>query len=143
MRERVAVKKHCSVPKMTKQSFKQECDINYIVNHWMKHGELLHTGSRVPPRYGDFSNATDYQTAVNQVSEAKRQFDLLPAKIRERFDNQPWKLLDFLADPANHDEGVDLGLFEPVPAGPEIPATPEGSGADPETEPTGPPPTGG
>jgi hypothetical protein len=40
-------------------------------------------------------------------------FEDLPAEVRFRFDNKPAELLKFMSDPANADEAIDLGLFEP------------------------------
>jgi len=62
--------------------------------------------------YGDFSHITDYQSAKQQLLAAEATFSMLPAEIRNRFDNDPAKVLSFIADPANIDECVKMGLLE-------------------------------
>lgn len=113
---------------ITKQSFRDECDINKLMAQYQKTGVMTHL-TRGLPSYGDFTNAADYHTASTKVLEAQRAFDELPAEVRTRMRNDPMKLLEFLEDEKNHEEGVQLGLFL-APA-----AT-----ADPPTE-TGPPKT--
>lgn len=101
-------------PSLTKQSFKEECDINNILKRWRKTGELTHLATR-QPSYGDFTNADDYLSATLKVHAAQADFDSLSARIRERMKNDPAELLAFLADPANEAEGIELGLI-PKPA---------------------------
>ena len=36
----------------------------------------------------------------------------LPSRVRRRFDNDPAELMEFLADEANREEAVMLGLIE-------------------------------
>ena len=75
-------------PSLTKQSFQNECNINSIMKKWEKTGLLSHSRSS-QPRYGDFSNVTDYQSALNAVSDAQDAFMELPAQVRARFANDP------------------------------------------------------
>lgn len=94
----------------TKQCFRDECDINNIVNRFTKAGVL-------PPApingvYGDFSEIGSYQEALMKVQQVDDMFDALPAKLRSRFDNNPALFLDFIDNPDNHDELVKLGLVE-------------------------------
>lgn len=121
----------------THQSFKSECDINTILKRYEKTGEISHEANG-RPKYGDFTNAADYMTACNAIIEAKQTFAALPARIRERMHNDPGELLDFMSDPDNLDEAIQLGLIlepekpptETVAKPPETPATetiPEGT----------------
>jgi len=96
-------------PSRTKQSFRDECDINNILRKFNVTGELP-VGS-VQPQYGDFSGITDYQSALNAVMAAQDSFLALPAKIRSRFDNDPALFVDFASDEANKDEMKALGLL--------------------------------
>lgn len=95
----------------TQQHMKDECDINLILKRFEKTGQLQHVNGE-PPRYGDFTNVTDYQTAVQRVAEADREFLELPAHIRSRFHNSPGELLDFLSNDSNLAEAVELGFIE-------------------------------
>jgi phage internal scaffolding protein len=96
-------------PSRTKQSFRDECDINNILRQFNVTGQLP-VGS-VQPQYGDFSGITDYQSALNRVMAAQDSFLQLPAKIRAKFDNDPAVFLDFASDEANKDEMKALGLL--------------------------------
>ena len=93
----------------TKQSMKDECDINLIMKKFEKTG-ILPEMIKENPQYGDFSEPIEYRDALEIVRFAKEQFDSLSAKVRVRFDNDPEKFLEFATNPANAKEMVDLGL---------------------------------
>lgn len=113
-------------PGRTKQAFKDECDVNYIMNRWKRTGEIPKSMiNTIKPAYGDYSNADDYLTACNQVIAAEDAFASMPAFLRDRFANQPVNLLRFLADPANQDEAIKLGLAAPPEPEPEPAPIPE------------------
>lgn len=99
-------------PGLTKQSDAKDSDINNILKKWEKTGALPDMIVR-EPRYGDFSNVTDYQEALHIVRHAEEQFISLDAHIRNRFDNDPAKFLEFVQDPKNEDEMENLGLLKP------------------------------
>lgn len=92
-----------------KQSFKEECDINTIVARFGLGYELPET-HRVP-QYGDFSNITDFQTAMNATARAREAFDQLPANIRTKFNNDPGQYVDFCLNPDNINELKEMGLL--------------------------------
>lgn len=113
---------------MTKQAFKDECDINNILRRFEKTGQLPDL-IKQNPQYGDFSNVPEYQQALNTVQHAQEQFAALSSKIRERFANDPAKFLQFATDPANAPEMVRMGLATqvaptPSPASPNPPGGP-------------------
>lgn len=97
-------------PSLTLQQYKESSDINNIVNHYLKTGEIHSRNSR-PGQYMDVSSAPDYQNALNIVISANAAFDALDAQIRKRFQNDPTQLLQFLSDPKNKDEAQKLGLI--------------------------------
>jgi phage internal scaffolding protein len=100
----------CPEESLTKQSFKEQSDINVIVNKFMKTGVMPETVNM--PRYGDFTEATDYQTALNLVMQAEDAFMELPATLRARFENDPGQLLAFIEDDSNRAEAEALGLVQ-------------------------------
>jgi len=110
----------------TKQSFRDECDINFIMDKWKRTGEIPAASvGKMRPKYGDFSNPNDYMEACNRVLDANEAFASLPAFLRDRFANEPANLIAFLSDSNNQDEAIKLGLAQaPVPEGdaPEIDA---------------------
>lgn len=105
----------------TKQSFAREADINNIMMRASKTGLLVDPSvvSNRRPNFGDFSDVVDFQSIVNRIRSVEGAFMMLSAKIRSKFDNDAGKLLDFVADPVNAKEAVDLGLLPasvlPVP----------------------------
>jgi len=114
---RVRVQSHNILPTKTQQNFKDECDINNIMAQYSKTGQFTHVTSR-QGQYADFSSITDYQEMLDTVRYADQAFMTLPAQVRARFGNDPGKLLAFVQDDANYDEGVKLGLVQPKQAAP-------------------------
>lgn len=103
-------------PSMTEQHFKQECDINYIVQQYQTTG-VMPQGDR-QPLFGDFAEfPTDLQASMAMYDEAQDRFMQLDARLRKEFDNDPAQLLAFLHDDKNRDRAIELGLIErPAPA---------------------------
>lgn len=98
---------------MAQQHFKEECDINTIVHRFgLTH--QLPENARVP-EYGDFADVTDYQTALNAVIAADKQFMQYPAEVREEFHNSPQRMMEFLSKEENRDRATKLGLLKPAP----------------------------
>ena len=100
----------CEEPSLAQQHFKEECDINTILQKFNITGLLPE--APLSPRYGDFSGIGDYHTALNKVIAAQEEFEALPAQIRARFDNDPANLIEFLDDEKNRLEAEELGLVE-------------------------------
>lgn len=114
----------CEEPTLAQQHFKDECDINTILERFNITGMLPE--APLSPRYGDFSGIGDYHTALNRVMAAKDEFMTLPAHIRARFDNDPAKLIEFIEDETNRPEAEELGLVDkPIPEGLKPVSTPE------------------
>lgn len=93
----------------TKQSFRDEANINNIMHKYVKTG-IMPSGNR-KPMYGDFSSGEEFQSIMDRVVAAELDFSALPSDIRDRFGNKATNLLDFLADPANEQEAQELGLL--------------------------------
>ncbi len=96
----------------TKQSFKKEADVNYIIARGRKRG-FLTDPSRVSNReamFGDYSNAEDYLSTNVKIARFNEQFDSLPAVMRNQFHNKPSELIEFLANPENDEEAIEMGL---------------------------------
>lgn len=97
-----------------KQSFKDECDINNILKSYMENGKIPSNMKDIASgKFGDFTQVTDYQNSLNIVLQANEMFASLPAAVRDRFQNDPTKFLEFTNDPKNLDEMVNLGLAIP------------------------------
>ena len=94
---------------LTHQQFKDQCDRHLIVSRYLKTGHLPTTQKQ--PFYGDFSNVSSYQDALDVVSRGEEMFNALPSTIRGRFNNDPVELINFVEDPRNFSEAIRLGLL--------------------------------
>lgn len=101
----------CLDKSLAQQQFKEDSDINTIVERFGLTGEL--PKDVAVPQYGDFLDATDYQSSLNVVIEAQEAFGKMPANVRARFANDPQKFLEFCADASNRDEAKKLGILQP------------------------------
>lgn len=108
----------CKDPTLAQQQFKDEVDINNLVEKYKLNGEMPQLEKL--PEYGDFTGIFDYQTAMNAIVAADRDFMSLPAKLRIRFNNDPNEFVNFFADESNRDEAIKLGLIA-KPAEPQVP----------------------
>lgn len=122
----------------TKQSFKDECDINNILKRFQKTG-VLDFVNKHAAQYGDVIGA-DFQSAMNIIAQANSMFADLPAHLRTRFENDPAQFLDFVADEKNRPEALELGLLkqpapEPVVEAPTEPVAAPAAAPQPSTAP--------
>ena len=101
----------CLDSSLTQQQFKDESDINNIVDRFMKTGHLPEPTSM--PQYVDYEGVFDFQSAMNVVRQADENFMRMDAKVRSRFHNSPQEFLEFFANPDNASEAVRLGLAVP------------------------------
>lgn len=118
--KRVRVTSNTHGESRAKQSFRDECDMNNILKKYHKTGVL--PIARSAGQYGDFSEVSDYQAALNKVMNAQNAFMDLPSRVRAEFDNDPGRFLQFATDPKNAQRMIDLGLATAV----EIVSPPKG-----------------
>ncbi len=114
----------CDPEKGAKQSFKEECDINTILDRHRQGAMVTHVNAN-QGRFADVSRFTDYREVLERVERAREYFLGLSSEVRNRFQNDPAYFLDFVADPANTNELVELGLGPAVEAPVEPVAPPE------------------
>lgn len=96
-------------PSLTRQSEKDNCDINLIVKRYAETGIM--PSNLTPGMYADVSQIGDYRTALHTVMEADRMFQQLPAHIRAAFDNDAATFLDAFNDETNRPRLEELGLL--------------------------------
>lgn len=111
VRERPRLHPYQSGELVTKQEFKEECDINVLMKRYQKTG-LFPQHPNQQPRYVSNIGMPDYQEALSIVMTAKEEFAGLNSELRKRFDNDPRLFLEFVNDPKNAEELVKLGLRE-------------------------------
>lgn len=98
---------------MTSQEFLTEVNINSILGRYARTGVLKGSGlgSGRQPQFGDFTSELTYHDQLNRVTQADSDFKALPSDLRNYFDNDPGKLIDFVQDPENREEAEGLGLI--------------------------------
>lgn len=123
-------------PSMTKQSFKDECDINNIVRRFEATGILDHVNkASAQGLYVDLPDGLDLQLALNTVAQAEAAFMALPAAARAEYGNDPVAFVAAFNDPTPDQvkRFVELGLAvtsrpaqDPLPAPSPVPAPADG-----------------
>lgn len=93
----------------TKQSFKDECDINTIMSRYMRTGEMPMINVSYP-QYLDCTGI-DFQNHMQFIAGAQSMFNELPSDVRNRFKNDPAAFLDFCSDEKNRPELAQMGLL--------------------------------
>lgn len=124
----------CPEPTRTKQEFKEETDINTIVERFGITGHLP-TNVRIPLE-PDFVEATTYHEALNTILAADEAFMKMPAQIRAEFNNDPGAFITFAEDENNRERAEKLGLVLPKPKQVQHPAEPQKAAQEPPKDTT-------
>lgn len=102
-------------PTRTKQGLSELCNIHSIVARHQAGEQIFHLNPK-EPAYGDFSNHSDLQTAIENVRAAEDQFSRLPSELRAACDNDPVKFLQAIEDPDQALAFANAGAAELVQA---------------------------
>ncbi len=108
LRKRVCIDK--MDPSKTDQSFKNEVNINNIIDRYKKTGLLPNFKERIP-LFGD-ENTTTLYDAFQAVSNAQELFLELPVAIRKEMGHDPKNLESYLSNPENAETLLEYGLTE-------------------------------
>lgn len=100
---------------MVQTHFMDECDINQIIAKARRGIVPQVFFTQKSPWFGDFSNGLSYHDMQNVLIDTEKAFMELPAKVRERFKNDPAALVAFLDNEDNRDEAIKLGLIPEPP----------------------------
>ncbi len=105
---------------MTKQSFRDECDINAIMARADQGVTISHL-AQFEGVYADFSDF-DFHEHTRKLTQGREVFDALPAEIRREFAQSPAAFFAYVNDPANINELAEKlpGLAKP---GTQLPKT--------------------
>ncbi|WNK13564.1 MAG: internal scaffolding protein [Microvirus sp.] len=128
--KKLKIQLNCSDPSRTKQSFRDECDVNQIMARYLQTG-VLDFQQQYEPQYGDVPS-DDFQASMEKVAHARQMFADMPAKLRDRFNNDPGRFLAFVQDDANLPEARLLGLVATTPPAPSTKPVTGPSNALPE-----------
>lgn len=124
---RLRVQFSCGDELITKQSMKDETDINNILKQYKRTGIIAHINS-AEPTYTDLPDNVDYQNALHMQMEADSAFATLPSVVRAYFQNDPGQLLAALNDPSQRDKLMELGIIR-KPEQPQPPGNPDNAPA--------------
>jgi len=117
-------KKVVSLPEgdsLTQLNIQKQTDVNYIIAKYKRTGSIDHLRNVQQGVYADLADLPDYQAALNTVIQANVSFETIPAHLRQRFNNSPKEFLEYLKNPANNNEAIQLGLKKaPVPPPPTV-----------------------
>jgi len=105
------------LPSKTVQSFGNEVNINQIMARAKKR-QAVYINPRQPIWGEDVSQGMSFHDTLNRIAEIRGQFMALSPDLRDHFDNDPAKMLEFIKDPKNEAEGRKIGLYEPLKAEP-------------------------
>lgn len=98
-----------NAPSMTDQQYAEDCDANTVIERFTRTGQLTHMAQH-QGQYMDLASMPDFQSAMETVGKAKSMFEELPAFIREKFHQKPELFVEYLNNPKNDDEAIELGL---------------------------------
>lgn len=99
-RERVQL--FCSESTLTKQSFKDECNINKIVQKFAATGQMPNLNN-LEAQYGE-APTIDLKESLDLVKNLHREFDDLTPEIQARFGGNAQNYAQFLSDYENNPE---------------------------------------
>ena len=117
-----------------KQEFKDECDVNVIVQRHLQVGGLI-----TPQEFSDelvtLPDNFDYHQALNAVIDAQEAFEKLPSELRTAHNNDPGSILAHL-DSAEYRSGQVDAFGSPTQPREEAEEAPRNAPEEPGTVPT-------
>lgn len=123
---------------VTRQEFKNECEMNEILKRFRVTGLLTDPSkpSTRRPMWGDFSAIPDPIERANILVAAQDAWLGLPKALLDRFES-PQDLINFVSDEKNRAEAEKLGLVQAKPineksAEADPPEPPKSKAAEPE-----------
>lgn len=99
---------------LTQQAFKDDSDINILIEKATGGSGYLGTLKCTPrpPKYGDYSQPTDFAEMHQCVSAGIEYFASLSARERAAFGNSPALFFEWINDPKNRQEALEYGFLE-------------------------------
>lgn len=95
---------------MTQINQQEDTDVNKILAKYIKTGSITHIRNQQDGVYSDLVNQPSYLEAMDTVAKGNQAFEAMPPNLRNKFDNDPHKLISYLEDPKNEQESIELGL---------------------------------
>lgn len=122
----------------TKQSFKDSCDVNKILNKMAKTGALSHL-DKFGGEYGDFENI-DLLEAQLRLQRGQEIFNELPAELKKEFNQSPAAFFEYVNKAGNDRAKLAKVFPELAEPGRQLPRPQHGFASTVESGST---PTGG
>jgi len=125
-RDRISVH-HTNVgPSMTRQEFKRECDVKWIMDRFQRTGMLGDPRkSKRIHQFIDCTSVQDFESARKLIINAQQSFDSLPNEFKKMFNYKISNFMRMVNDPAVADDVVKKFLADKQGSG-AVPA-PDGS----------------
>lgn len=92
------------------QHFAEDADINVIMRRFKVTGQMPFGSAQGV--YGDFTEITDYESAVEKIRGAHERFMKLPPEVREKFKNDPGVMIR-KAQELSEEEFVEFSSVKP------------------------------
>lgn len=110
----------------TKQSFKDDTDINKLLERSAKGDSLSHLAKH-GAIYADFTDIDDLMTAHARLTRGIAIFNELPGEVRREFNQSPQAFFKYVNDPDNVDRLSEVlpGLAKRGNQMPQVNRTPE------------------
>lgn len=134
----------------TKQAFKDDTDINKILDRAAKGSTISHLAKHGAV-YGDFSDIGDLLQSQERLQRGIAIFQELPGEVRKEFNNSAGEFFEFVNNPANTErlsevlpalskQGKQMPVIRPTPDAQATPrVNPETPAEPPQAQPEVPP----
>lgn len=94
---------------ITETAHGDDCKIQNIIKKYRETGVIDHINSQ-QPQYLDLSDSYTLKEAMDKVQQADEVFMTLPATIRDDFQNDKGKFVDFMQNPENIEKIQEYGF---------------------------------
>lgn len=99
----IGIKVHSDQPSKTNPNYKDEVDVNNIMDRFLKTGQLSHVSNQ-PLAYVDYSQTPpDLQSTLHFIKDQNELYQSLNKKNKNRFPTIE-QFLEFAENPANQEE---------------------------------------
>lgn len=93
------------------------CDIHFLYRNLLRFGTAYPGRLTRPTRKPEFVQTVhpkDLASALSVVARAREEFDKLPVEVRDKFNYNPYRFMEFVSNEKNASELVKLGLADVV-----------------------------
>ncbi len=90
----------------TKQSQRDECDINKLLERYQRDASLGHL-EKYGGEYGNYADY-DFENHVTKIAEMNTIFEQLPAEVKKDFGQNTGRFFEYVTDPENREKLAEL-----------------------------------